>query len=328
MTEFRKQAYGLLSRLIMMDEKELADTVRGSVTPDCIWDVSHPLNALSGPTEVLEGFLLPLRRALTQVRRRDEIFIGARNRRAEHGDWVASVTHYVGNFTAPFLGIRPSDHLVFLRAGEFYRIEGGRIAQARIILDLPDLMRQTGRFPFARSYGLETLFPGPATHDGVLPQEGDGEASLDVVERMLSSLHAYDPETFASADQTGPGGAWHADMMWYGPAGIGSNYRWSGFVKDHREPFLRAFPDRKGGNHYCRIGDGNYAAVSGWPSMTMTFQNDYLGFKADGRPLTLRVMDFYRCASGRIMENWVLLDYTELCAQMDVDLIAVSNAIE
>ncbi|MEM9271121.1 MAG: ester cyclase, partial [Pseudomonadota bacterium] len=160
----------------------------------------------------------------------------------------------------------------------------------------------------------------------VCPSQGDGSASLDVVEGMLADLHAYDPETFESKDQTGANGYWAEDMLWYGPGGIGSNYLWSGFVKDHRESFLKAFPDRKGGNHYCRIGDGNYAAVSGWPSMTMTHQGDYLGAKADGRALTLRVMDFYRCAGGRIKENWVLLDYVELMAQMGVDVIARSNA--
>lgn len=321
MTAFREQAHGFLNRLIRAEEPDLPELLREGLAYDCAWEVSHPLNGLAGRQAVLEGFILPLRRAFTGLHRRDEIFIGARNRRAEHGDWVASVTHYVGNFTAPFLGIAPSHHLAFLRAGEFYRIEDGRIAQARIILDLPDLIRQAGRLPFPFSLGLETLFPGPATHDGVLPGTSGGEASLDVVEGMLGDLHVYDPATFGSSGQTGAQGYWHEDMLWYGPAGIGSNYRWEGFVKDHREPFLRAFPDRKGGNHYCRIGDGNYAAVSGWPSMTMTFRGDYLGVKADGRPLTLRVMDFYRCAGGKIMENWVLLDYMDLFAQMGVDLI-------
>ncbi|WP_325063208.1 ester cyclase [Halovulum marinum] len=328
MTDFRSIAHGLLNTLISAPEADLPTLLARALTPECSWDVSAPVERLTGPQAVLEGFLLPLRAALSHARRRDEIFIGSPNRRAEGGDWVASVTHYLGNFTAPLFGVRPSGHLAFLRAGEFYRVEGGRIAQARVILDLPDLMRQAGRFPLPFSYGLETLFPGPATHDGVLPAAGDGAASLDTVERMLGALHVFDPETFGSDAQTGRGGTWHEDMMWYGPAGIGSNYRWEGFVKDHRESFLRAFPDRRGGNHYCRIGDGNYAAVSGWPSMTMTFQDDYLGQKADGRALTLRVMDFYRCAEGRIMENWVLLDYTQLMAQMGVDLIARSNALD
>lgn len=297
-------------------------TAGSALTATCAWDVSAPLPAITGPADVAETFLEPLRAAFTGLHRRNEMFIGGTNRRAVGGYWCAAVTHYVGNFTAPLWGIEPSGHLAFLRAGEFFRIEDGRIAQARIILDLPDLMRQCGRMPFAFSLGLETLFPGPATHDGVCPATGDGKVSLDIVEGMLGDLHVYDPKSFGSSGQTGATGYWHENMMWYGPAGIGSNFRWEGFVKDHREPFLRAFPDRKGGNHYCRIGDGNYAAVSGWPSMTMTFQGDYLGVKADGRPLTLRVMDFYRCTEGQIAENWVLLDYVDLFAQMGVDLIA------
>ena len=39
------------------------------------------------------------------------------------------------------------------------------------------------------------------------------------------------------------------------------------------------------------------------------------------KALTLRVMDFYRCAGGKIMENWVLLDYLDLFDQMGVDLL-------
>jgi predicted ester cyclase len=190
-----------------------------------------------------------------------------------------------------------------------------------VILDLPDLMRQAGRAPFPAALGAELTWPGPATHDGVCP-EGDGTASLDLVERMLSGLHAYDPETRASQGQTGEGGTWADDMLWWGPGGVGSNYRWEGFMRDHREPFLTAFPDRKGGNHYCRIGDGAYAAVSGWPSMTMTHRGPYLGLPATELPLTLRVMDFYRTAGGRIAENWVLLDYVDLFRQMGREILS------
>ncbi len=290
-----------------------------------VWHVSAPIDRLEGPEAIVDGFYRPLRGAFSDMRRRDLMFIGGSNRRDYGGLWCGSVVHYVGNFNAPLFGIPPSHNLAFLRSGEFYRIDNGRIAEARIILDLPDLMRQGGRLPFDMSYGGEITFPAPETQDGLFPTSAGGEKSLDIVEGMLHDLHAFDPATFGSKDQTGDNGYWHEDMMWYGPGGVGSNYRWSGFVKDHREHFLRAFPDRKGGNHYCRIGDGDYAAVSGWPSMTMTWQGDYLGHKADGRSLTLRVMDFYRCAGGRIMENWVLLDYMDLFRQMGVDLIEFAN---
>ncbi len=110
--------------------------------------------------------------------------------------------------------------------------------------------------------------------------------------------------------------------------GIGSNARWAGLGKDHHSPFLCAFPDRRGGNHYCRIGDGVDAAISGWPPMTMTHRHRYLGVPATNRALTLRVMDFYRCTPGpagdRIAENWVLLDHADLLRQMGHDIFAIT----
>lgn len=320
MSDFRAVTRAGLAALI--GARDLAPDL---IAAESVWDVSWPLSPMTGPGAISAGFLDPLRAAFTGLHRRDLLFIGGNNIRDEGGTWCACVTHYVGTFESPLFGIPPSGHLVFLRAGEFYRIDGGRITRARIILDLPDLMRQVGRMPLP-SLGTEITFPAPATQDGLCPGAGDGAASLDVVQRMLGDLHAYDPQTKSSAGQTGDGGTWADDMMWYGPAGIGSNYRWEGFVKDHRDAFLTAFPDRRGGNHYCRVGDGDYAAVSGWPSMTMTFRRDYLGVPATGRPLTLRVMDFYRIAAGRIAENWVLLDYGDLFHQMGVDLIERGTA--
>ena len=56
--------------------------------------------------------------------------------------------------------------------------------------------------------------------------------------------------------------------------------------------------------------------------MRMTHTGEYLGVPATGKALTLRVMDFYRCADGRIMENWVFLDYLDMFRQLEVDLLA------
>lgn len=291
---------------------------------ESVWDVAWPVNRRSGRDAICSDVIAPLRAAFDGLHRRDVLFLGGQNIRAEGGMWCACVTHYIGNFTAPLFGLAPSGKMAWLRSGEFYRIEEGQIVEAKIIFDLPDLMVQAGRMPLP-SLGTEITFPAPATQDGLLPSGGDAASSIAVVEGMLGDLHVYDPKTFGSDGQTGETGYWTENMLWYGPAGVGSNFQWSGFVKDHREPFLRAFPDRKGGNHYCRFGDSDYAAISGWPSMTMTHNGDYLGVPATGKALTLRVMDFYRIASGQIAENWVTLDYGDLFQQMGVDLIARSN---
>ncbi|WP_298958182.1 ester cyclase [uncultured Roseibium sp.] len=324
MPDFRIPPHQFLNAVHTVSASQAKDLFDRHLAEDAVFDVAFPVNRLKGRDAVVAGFFDPLTNALKDVRRRDEIFIGGPNGRAPGGHWLASVVHYVGNFEEPLFGVKPSGHLAFLRAGEFYRVEpDGRISEAKIIIDLLDLMRQSGGLPLPKMLGTEMLFPGPATHDGVLPTEqADGEKTLDLCEAMLADLKAFDPDTFTSKGQTGDDGYWHDDMLWYGPGGIGSNYRWSGFEKDHRASFLTAFPDRVGGDHYCRIGDGNYAAVSGWPSMTMTHAGDYLGVAASGRSLTLRVMDFYRCANGKIMENWVLLDYLDLFQQMGRDLIA------
>ena len=324
MGDRRDAPYQFLNRVVRASETAFSGVLKEGLTDGAVFDVAHPVNRLEGIDAIEEGFYRPLRRAFPSVARRDELFLGGQNRGEGGGYWVASLTHHVGNFRKPFLGIAPSDRLVFLRSGEFYRIDAeGRIVEARILLDLLDLLRQVGRFPLPRNLGTEMLFPGPATHDGVLPEHRErGSASLDVVERMLTGLLEFDPVTFESAHQTGPDGTWHEDMLWYGPGGIGSSHRWEGFQKDHRIPFLRAFPDRWGGDDFCRIGDGNYAAVGGWPSMRMTHRGPYLGVKPTDVSSTLRVMDFYRLQDRRLIENWVLLDYVDLLRQWGVDILA------
>ncbi|WP_461427705.1 ester cyclase [Gymnodinialimonas sp.] len=315
-----------MASLFSAEAEDLQGLAAKGFAADARIEVSAPVGTLVGPEQIVAGLIAPLRAALAPARRRDLMVFGGQNRRAYGGEWVTSITHITGLFTAPLWGVPPTDKLVYLRIGEFWRVENGQIAEARLIVDLLDLIHQTGVWPLAEApYGAPLVFPAPQTQDGLCPpNREDGAASLDVVEAMLSALHVYDPESFGSDGQVGAGGTWAPDFAWHGPGGIGSTVAWRGFVDHHRSQFLRAFPDRKGGNHYARVGDGNYAAVSGWPSMTMTHHDTYLGVPATGRALTLRVMDFYRIEAGLIAENWVLLDYIDLLDQMGVDVIGAA----
>ncbi|MEL7460907.1 MAG: ester cyclase [Pseudomonadota bacterium] len=330
MHDFRSSLAAQLDGVFRAPAHHAAQRLRDLVDPEASVHVSAPFGSFVGPEAITTGLILPLRTGLAGCHRRDLMVIGGDNRRDTGGRWVAILTHYVGTFAAPIGGLEPSGKLSFLRAGEFYQIDAGRITRAHIILDVPDLAGQSGRLPFPQDLGTELMFPAPATQDGICPVEGDGIASLDLVEAMLGDLHVYEPGTAESPGQTGQNGYWAEDFLWYGPGGVGSNFRWDGFVADHRTAFLNAFPDRKGGDHYCRIGDGHYAAVSGWPSMAMTHKAEYLGTPATNKALTLRVMDFYRCkhTSGgprQIAENWVCLDYVDLFEQLGVDLIGRAN---
>lgn len=337
MRDFRHAVRDALHGLIAAPDDEARRTLDGLCSPDGTWRVAAPVEDLAGPDAIWSGWVEPLRRALPGMRRRDTLVLGGVSRTGS-GTWVSSLGHYVGNFERPLFGIAPHGKLVFLRVGEFYRIDGGKVVEARIMPDVLDLMRQVGRMPLPHMLGSEITYPAPETLDGVLPDAPDrSETSAGLVEAMLFDLKSFDPETFASAGQTGGTGYWHRDMLWYGPAGIGSNYTYEGFQRDHRIPMLTAFPDRVGGNHFARFGDGDYVCSGGWPSITMTHKGPYIGVAATDRPMTMRVMDFWRVerqprlaggafGGAQIMENWVLLDLVHLFRQMDVDLLAGERA--
>jgi predicted ester cyclase len=277
-----------------------------------------PLDDLCGAHAQAERFWVPLLRAFPDLERRDDILMSGASAVAPEGsDWVAGTGHYAGTFTAPFLGIPPTGRLAWLRYGEFHRLGAdGRIAETYLLLDLPDLMRQAGASPLPRPDAAEFRVPGPASHDGILLAPADAaetKASYDLVMAMIGGLGRYDR---ASLGSMGQDAYWHDDMMWYGPGGIGSTRGIAGFQAHYQRHFLRAFPDRKGGNHKARFAEGAYVASTGWPSVRATWSGDWLGAVAPRVPIGMRVMDFWRRDGHRLRENWVFIDIPDLHRQI------------
>lgn len=237
------------------------------------------------------------------------------------GNWVSITGNIVGTFTKSWLDIPSNNQATWIRFGEFYKIENGKIVEARIILDLLDVMRQAG-FRFIPSLAPEILVPGPATYDGNLLYETEDElsqASLQLVEDMIykglkkaaSGLEKQKLHSF-----------WSDDFMWYGPAGIGSTKGLQGFKDYHQAPFLVALPDRVGGhNHSARFGDGNYICSTGWPSVEATHTGaGWLGIPAPNKKVNMRVMDWWHTDGEYLDENWVFIDIIEYMLQLDIDL--------
>lgn len=301
------------------------DTCRKLLAADCQWHVSHPINTLVGPEAVASGFFAPLATAFPDLERRTDIFFGGHwDGQIDGGEgwWISCTGHYLGTFRADWLGIPATGEPATLRFGEFYRIVDGRIAEARILLDIVDLARQAGRTALPRSPGLDILVPGPRPHDGLLLQPAppaQGQASMDLVMAMIGGLKRFDQSDLRSM---GMEQYWQPHMMWYGPCGIGTTRGIDGFQRHHQGPFLHAFPDRRGGHHRARIAEGPFVASTGWPSVRATHRGDYLGVPATGRAIEMRVMDWWRCEGGLLSENWVFIDLPHLMLQMGVDLMA------
>ena len=175
------------------------------------------------------------------------------------------------------------------------------------------------------SLGVEWVIPGPAQQDGIITtpyDEQQAEASLKLVVDMLASLSKYPQQGGVEIMELER--FWHPHFLWYGPAGIGSMRRISGFRNWHQRPFLNAMPDRKGRGAYgAMFADGAYVGVTGWPNMEATISGDgWLGIAPANQELTMRSLDFWRCEKGLLRENWVLVDMLDVYHQLGVDVFA------
>ena len=52
-----------------------------------------------------------------------------------------------------------------------------------------------------------------------------------------------------------------------------------------------------------------------------------MGLAATGKPVTMRVMDFWRCEGSLLAENWVMIDIPDLLMQMGIDVFARMAAL-
>lgn len=322
----KPQLFRALNELTAAEPERVAGVLDRIWAPDASVFAGHPLNELAGPQAVAEALWLPLKAAFRDLRRADAMFTGG-----SFGgkDWISATGHLHGVFAAPFLGIPATGNWAFLRYGEFHRLENGRVSRSYVLFDLPDLMRQAGVFPWRPGLGVETLVPGPQSRDGVVLDASDpaeSRKSLDLVDAMIFDglLGQYDGQS-ASADSMRA--FWTEDMMWYGPAMIGATMGIEQFYRLHETPWEKAMLPRgprpdKTTKHYARFGDGPFCSFGGWPSIHATHGGEFLGLPATGKPVEIRVMDFYHRRGGKLDENWIFIDFPHLFLQLGIDLFA------
>ncbi len=305
------------------DEAGVRAALEAVIAPDAVVHMCHPFGDLAGPAALYETCYAPLLHALPDLERRDWIVMAGPD---EHGgDWVGAGGFYTGTFVAPWLDIPPTGHQVHMRFHEFYRFKAGKIVEIQTLWDIPEMMMQANAWPMAPSLGREWNVPGPATLDGIVPGPWDADragASRQHIIEMLEFMKKH-------PSQGGPEVMemerfWHEKMNWYGPAGIGTGRGIAGFRNWHQIPFLAGMPDR--GQYldeitYHFFADGDYAAVTGWPDMVQTVTHDgWMGIAPSGRKITMRSLDFWRIETGRIRENWVMVDILDAYRQLGVDV--------
>jgi predicted ester cyclase len=300
---------------------KLLSQLESVFTPDCPIHLAYPFDDLAGPGELYQRAYQPLISAIPDLERRDFIMMAGP---ADTGNWVGCAGYYIGVFENPWLDIPPTGHPIVMRYHEFFRVEDGKIIEMQALWDIPQVMMQTHAWPMAPSLGVEWAVPGPATQDGIITTPYDkekSEISLKLVLDMSNGLSKFAEE---GSEAMGLEKYWHPKCCWYGPAGIGSNRRISGFRNWHQKPFLNAMPNRGTLRENCRFfADGDYVAVTGWPNMHMTISCDgWMGIAPNNQKVTMRSLDFWRCENGKIRENWVLVDLLSVYHQLGVDVFS------
>ena len=302
------------------DVTQLKSQLHGIFAPDCEIHLASPLEQMQGADELFERAYLPLLTAIPDLERRDYILMAGE----VNGDnWVGCAGSYMGVFEHHWLDIPPTQHAVHMRYHEFFRIEDDKIVEMQALWDIPQVMMQAQAWAMTPSLGVEWLVPPPAVLNGIITapyDQAQSDASVKLVGDMLDGLK----RSLEGAEAMQLDRYWHPKMNWYGPAGIGSMRRVSGFRNWHQIPFLNAMPDRqailKNGAFF---GDNEYVGFTAFPGMAMTISGDgWLGIAPSDQKITMRSLDFWRCENGLIRENWVLVDLLHVYDQIGVDVFA------
>ncbi|MEM7470031.1 MAG: ester cyclase [Pseudomonadota bacterium] len=314
------------------DTSDKTKTLQKHVTSDYHWRGLHPFHEQTGAEAVIATFWAPFTAAFASIERREEIFFAGLNDCDDQATtWTCSMGHFRALFDAPWLGITPTRKMVMIRYAEFHRIEGDKIAETALFIDILDLIDQAGLWPLPPMTAARGIFPGPLTNDGQLfdPQPAaEGEKTLRTIKDMASNISKANEILQGKSDakpltpQQELQLTWTDDMAWYGPAGIGATFTIDRYIEQHQAPFRVHNENRVFNGHVARFAEGKYGGFFGWPNLTITPTGGYIGLPASNKPSDMRVVDVYRREGDKLAENWIFIDMLHFLNQQGLDVLA------
>ena len=302
---------------------ELLIILRKYFSENLILNITKPFEEIVGLDDCVSLFIQPLMHAFQNIENHAYILLGGEY---DSREYVSFTGNFIGTWKEDWLGIPKTNQPAWLRYSTTFLFEKGKIVKAWYFFDILGLIRQAG-FNLFPNKGLELIPPIPMTGDGIVNycvDKAEGVKTLELTNSMLDALGEYDGQSLESMGQER---FWDVEnMMWYGPSGIGTTRGLKGFQDHHQVPFLKGFPDRgitpkKAKDYFTQIGNGNYSCDFGFPAMYGTHNGDgWLGLKATGKNITLRVVDYWRREGDQLKENWVFIDMIDVLEQLGIDV--------
>ena len=106
-------------------------------------------------------------------------------------------------------------------------------------------------------------------------------------------------------------------FRWMGNQGCGTKDGLREFQKNWQKPFQAAFSDKVCIDE-ARLYMGEWAAAFG--SQHAIHSGAFMGIEPTGKKVEIRYMDFWKVEDGKITDNWVMVDFPHVLAQLGHDV--------
>ena len=303
---------------------EIPEILSLHYSENMLWRGFHPFNEIQGIMHLYTDFWQPLKKSFSNLQKRMDIFFAGNNSLSSNRDvWVVSMGHLMGLFDTPWIGIKHTNKIAMLRYCEFNKIVKGKITEVAMFFDIPHLMIQAGLKPFPLETGISLVQPGPISHNGLLFKEQnliDTKNTSELIEKMINDVkiwNNFDKKSLIKELRKN----WKDDMIWWGPTGIGSSFTIERYVEQHALPFRNNFINRKFNGHICRLSEGIFGGFFGWPNLTLTPNQKFMGLKTTKKSCDMRVIDIYRREGNKLAENWVFIDFLHFWKMQGIEIL-------
>src|SRR5690349_4227491 len=132
--------------------------------------------------------------------------------------------------------------------------------------------------------------------------------TLAVIKRMEKALAENSNDMAAHFDE---------GFRWMGNAGCGTKHGLDEFRRNWQLPLRAAFTERDYRTEQFVV-EGEWASCFG--QIEATHSGEFMGISPTGKRVTIPYMDFWKVRDGRIVDNWVSVDFPRVLAQLGVDV--------
>ncbi len=134
------------------------------------------------------------------------------------------------------------------------------------------------------------------------------DETLATIDAMVNGLNDHDIDNM--------GRFFSESFRWIGNAGCGFKNGLKEFQDNWQRPFQAAFSDKVCIDE-ARITQGEWCAAFG--RQEAVHSGPFMGIEPTGKRVEIRYMDFWKVVDGKIVDNWVMVDFPYVMQQLGVD---------